>query len=113
MTITDSQMNELKAVAPSARIITEGGYPFIHIACLQLPANCAPNTVEALLCVYPYHGYNSKLFFTEKITGTVSRNWNQSVRVLGKMWFAISWQTQPSLTPLQILMIQLQALYKK
>jgi hypothetical protein len=110
MDFPEEEVSELKTIAPNLSIAPEGGSTYIYISGLVLPNGCQPEIVDALLCSVPREGYNSRLFFSEKITGGPERNWNSTIRVLGRNWFAISWQTQPGLRLAEILSIHLKAL---
>ena len=97
MNFPEEQIEELRKIAPNLSIAQEGGYTYILIEKLSLPDNCQPSIVDALLC--PTHhptGYNSRLFFSEKIEGCPDgRNWNGSIRILERNWLAISWNIPP------------------
>lgn len=110
MIFSEEEISELKTIAPNLSIAQEGGYTYILISGLLLPDCCQPTIVDALLCSLPREGYNSRLFFSEQIAGGSVRNWNGNIRVLGRNWFAISWQTQPGLRLAEILSVHLKAL---
>lgn len=107
-----TQIEELKQISPNLSVAQEGGYTFIYIEKLQLPDECIPNTVDALLCASPREGYESRLYFSEKITGCPDRNWNGNIRVLGQNWYAISWRVPSGLRLSEALLIHLKALRK-
>ncbi|OYU95634.1 MAG: hypothetical protein CFE21_10875 [Bacteroidetes bacterium B1(2017)] len=111
MSYDENQISELKKITPNLSTAQEGGYNYILIEGLQLPSHCSPITVDALLCPTPSNSYNSRLFFSSKITGCPERNWNGNIRVLERNWFAISWQTQNGLRLSEILLIHLKSLY--
>lgn len=111
MDFDNKQIEDLKRIAPNLSVAEEGGYSFVYIEGLILPSNCTPNKVDALLCPSQREGYQSRLFFSTKISGCdPSRNWNGNIRVLGRNWYAISWQTPPNLTLSQILLTHTKAL---
>lgn len=110
MNFDEKQIEDLKRIAPNLSKAEEGGYSFILIEGLVLPTNCIPSKVDALLCPSPREGYQSRLFLDTKINGCPpSRNWNGNIRVLGRNWYAISWQTLPNLTLSQMLLTHLKA----
>lgn len=112
MVFDETQIAELKRIAPNLSIAEEGGYTFIHIEGIILPYGCVPQTVDALLCPTMREGYQSRLFFSQQITGCPQRNWNSNIRVLEKNWYAISWQTPTGLKLNEMLLIHLKALQK-
>lgn len=107
MLYSQDELDELKLIAPDLSIAQEGGYSYILIKNLQLPEGCRPNQVDALLCPRPHSGYESRLFFSEMITGCPMRNWNSQIRVLEKNWCAISWRIQSKLRLAEILILHL------
>ena len=110
MNFDQTQILELKQLAPNLSQAQEGGYTFILIEKLQLPDSCQPALVDALLCPTPRDGYESRLFFSSQITGCPARNWNGKIRVLEKNWYAISWKVPAGLRLYEILLIHLKAL---
>ena len=104
------QIEELKRIAPSVSEATERGYSYLLIENLQLPDQCIPSVVNALLCPTPREGYNSRLFFSSKIEGIPARNWNGNIRALDRNWYAISWQVLDGLRLAEILMVHLNSL---
>mgnify|MGYP006909091136 CR=1 FL=1 len=111
MEFPEDQISELKGIAPDLSIAQEGGIPYIRIKGLKLPDGCVPETVNALLCPLKRDGYESSLFYSEKITGCPSRNWNRNgVRILGESWYAVSWRVSSGLRLAEMLQIHLSAL---
>ncbi|KAB7725507.1 hypothetical protein F5984_26060 [Rudanella paleaurantiibacter] len=109
MIFSEEEIHELKTIAPNLSVAQEGGYTYILICGLLLPDGCQPAVADALLCSLPREGYNSRLFFSEQIAGGPTLNWNGNIRVLGRNWYAISWQTQPGLRLAEILSVHLKA----
>lgn len=72
----------------------EGGATFILISQLKLPTGCQPECVDALLCPSPRDGYTSRLFFAQQVQkpSGAPPNWNGSVRLLERTWYAFSWR---------------------
>jgi hypothetical protein len=109
MNIPQDQIEELKSIAPSLQMASEGGYTYILISQLNLPGNCKPSVVDALLCPMPKDGYQSRLYFDTTLNGGPQRNWNANVRILGKTWYGISWQTPIGLTLKEMLLVHIKA----
>lgn len=74
----------------------EGTTPYLIIRQLHLPEGCTPERCDVLLCPIKANGYNSKLYFAERIRGnkTDQLNWqgDATFRILEKNWFSFSWQ---------------------
>jgi len=114
MNFSENQINGLKSITPNLKTVQEGGYSYFYIEGLKLPEGCLPNIVDALLCPTPLPNYQSRLYFSSKISGLGSsgRNWNGKLRAIGQNWFAISWQTKSGLSLVEMLSIHLKALKK-
>ena len=113
MHFSQEQIDELKKIAPNLSIAQEGDYFYLLIEKLQMPDNCIPSEVDALLCPTTHTGYNSRLLLSEKLTGVnPSLNWNGKFRVLERNWFAISWNLQPNQNLAEILMLHLKPFRK-
>lgn len=109
MEFPKNQIEELKQIAPSLSQASEGGYTFLLIEAMAMPEGCIPEQVDALLCPSPREGYSSRLFLSSQITGCPALNWNGNIRVLGKNWYAISWQSSPGLRLVEMLQVHLKA----
>lgn len=112
MIYSEEQINNLKAIIPNLETIQEGGYNYIYIEKLNLPEGCVPEVVDALLCPTKREGYESRLYFSSKISGCANRNWNGNIRAVGRNWFAISWKVKSNLTLVEMLSVHLNALRK-
>jgi len=111
MSISQDQIDELKQHWSDAKVASEGGATFILIPRLELPAECMPNPVEALLCPMPRDGYQSRLFFAVQIEGGRPHHWNaQNVLILERNWFAFSWKAPLGLRLVQMLLNHVSAL---
>lgn len=99
MHIPQDQVEELLAVFPNAQQAVEGGVTYFLLPKFPMPLCCAPKQVDALLCPVLRDGYQSRLFLSEMINGSPSRNWTitGNVRILDRNWYAISWQTRAGL----------------
>jgi hypothetical protein len=111
MEIPQEQIDELKAIAPSVSLSTEGNFSYLLIENLTLPDGCVPSVTDVLLCPMPREGYQSRIFYPSIISGCPTRNWNASnVRILSRNWFAFSWTIPPGLTLSETLLFHLNAL---
>jgi hypothetical protein len=93
MRFPDDQIEELKAMFGGVGQGVEGGVTYFLLPGLMLPEGCAPSSTDALLCPTPRDGYNSRLFFANRIQSRQSLNWNAvGVRIFERNWNAFSWQ---------------------
>lgn len=105
------QIAALKTLYPEISAAEEGQWTFLRIEKLGLPDGANPQTVTALLCPTLRDGYQSRLFLSAKVThqgkGT---NWNaDGVVILGERWWAVSWQTKPDRTLLEMIQDHVEA----
>lgn len=106
----DRDLEEVRRLSPSARRYAEGGNAFILFPSFELPAGSQPQKCDLLLCTERRgDGYESRLFFSERVTGKRSLTWTES-RVAERQWYAYSYQTAAGLRPLQQLLTHLGAL---
>lgn len=112
MQFPQDQIDELKQIAPILSFIEDGGHSYFLIKQFPLPEGCSPSEMDLLLCPLAHTGYNSRLFFAQAITGCPQRNWNGSLRVLDKNWFAISWNVPVDLRLAETLLVHLNAFRK-
>ena len=109
--ISNDQIEEINRLFNGTSSYKEGGYVYFYIPDLQMPEGCNPEKVDVLLCPMPRDGYNSRLFFAEKIQSLKSQNWNvNGVRILEKNWHAFSWKVPQNLRLSQMIAIHLKGL---
>lgn len=105
------QVGELKQLFPGVQRCDEGGYAYFLLPGLSLPGGCTPGHADILLCPMPRDGYPSRLFFAQVVQSPVSRNWNNTSRILERNWHAFSWIIdQPGLRLAQLVAAHLEAL---
>jgi hypothetical protein len=93
MSYPQEQIDELKRYCTKLSALKEGCTLFFYLEGLRLPAGCAPETCDALLCPTDKDGYPSRLYFSAQVTGPYPRNWNVSgARIGEKNWWAFSWK---------------------
>ncbi len=109
MELNEEWQLEFLGVYPNAKFLQEGGFKYIYVAELKLPQNCSPNVIPAMLCISQKDGYDSRLYLSQKIDGSIPRNWNSAIYLLDTTWHSISWKTQAGLTYLEMLMVHLTA----
>lgn len=90
MEFPNDQIEELKRIYPNVKMAEETGYTYFLLPDLDMPEGCMPAKVDALFCPMKREGYNTTLYFSEKITNP-SRTWTREVRILDRTWHAISW----------------------
>jgi hypothetical protein len=105
------QIEELKGLFGNVSAAEEGGMTYFFIPSLGLPSGCTPPTVDALLCPTNRDGYNSRLFYAERIQSPIQRNWNANgIRILERNWHAFSWQVPEKLRLAQMIGVHLKGL---
>ena len=112
MDFESDQIDEVKRIYPEIQVAEEAGFTYFFLPNLDLPDNCSPATLDALFCPMPRDGYKSRLFFSEKITGCQSLNWNSQVRILDRTWYAISWNINPDQRLIQLIRSHIDAFRK-
>jgi len=106
------QIEELKKVHPDVQMAEEAGFTYFFLPQFELPDGCIPSKVDALFCPMPRDGYQSRLFFSEIISGCTNRNWNGQARILDQTWHAISWNINPNQRLIQLIRSHLDAFRK-
>ncbi|HET6841360.1 MAG TPA: hypothetical protein VFK06_06690 [Candidatus Angelobacter sp.] len=86
------QTDELKGYCKKVSVLPEAGVEFLYLEELRLPVGCTPAVCDALLCPVAKDGYPSRLFFAAQVSSQFARNWNGTVRIGEKNWFAFSWK---------------------
>lgn len=109
MSIDRTQADELCTLFGSVSCATEAGVTLFALHELQLPAGCTPASVEVLLWPAPRDGYDSRLYFAQRVQSRVDRNWSEH-RVLDRNWWAFSWRTQSGLRLAQMVAIHVRGL---
>jgi hypothetical protein len=108
------QTDELKGYCKRVSLLPEGGIEYLHLEELRLPAGCLPATCDALLCPVAKDGYPSRLYFSVQVSGQFARNWNGTVRIGEKNWYAFSWKVDfASPTLAQLLVAHLNGFAKE
>ena len=93
MSEEDPKFAALQAMHPAASLHTEGGQPLALVPGAKFII-AGGKSMEMTLLLFPaaHSGYVSRLFFERKLEGVGrSQNWNQHT-VLGRAWWAPSWQ---------------------
>jgi hypothetical protein len=114
MAYSEVQIEELKGYCKKVGALTELGIDLLYLEALRLPAGCTPEVCDALLCPVAKDGYSSRLYFSQQINGRFARNWNGTVRIGEKNWYAFSWKVELSAPTLaQILLAHLNGFAKE
>lgn len=109
MSFPADQVSELKQLCEEVSQCEEGGCMFLLISKLRLPETCTPLVVDALLCPTPRDGYESRLYFAERIQTKNQLNWNGRVRIVERNWEAFSWKVSAEPRLIQIVAAHLRA----
>lgn len=108
---TEEALQEILPVCPDAKEYTEQGRTYILLPALRLPNSCTPKVVDALLCLSHRDGYDTRLYFAQRVSCRNNLNWNaQNVPILQRTWFAYSWRVAPNDRPIEVLAQHLKAL---
>lgn len=109
MTVSESELEEIRAICPEAKVMNEGGLTFVHLPGLKISTGEKDPVVrEALLCLQTHSGYPTRLFLSEAIPGK-GNNWT-SHRILDKTWHTWSWNHVQPDRPAKVLVQHLLAL---
>lgn len=92
----ESQLEEVRSTIGNATHLVEAGRTYVAIKAFRLPEGCSPATTDVLL--FPESGgsgYESRLYFADRVTGLKADtlNWQPGVHIAGKTWQVFSWQT--------------------
>lgn len=109
MDLNEEWKQEFLAVFPKAIFMQEAGFKYAYIPAFKLPEGCKPEECPLLLCISAKDGYDSRLYFSEQIVSPEKRSWNSNIYLLDSNWYSISWKTEPGLSYLQMLMVNLRA----
>lgn len=95
MEYPSDQIEEIKQLCDSVLFAKEGEINYLLLNGLNLLEGSKPLKVDALFCPVPRDGYNSRLFFSEKIDSPDYNqlNWNvNGIRILERNWYGYSWK---------------------
>jgi len=111
MRYSDEQLKELKLyLSSNVRELEEGGYVYVYIPGIKMPPGCTPGATDALLCPRPHSGYPSRLFLKDSIQTPKPVNWNGQVFVLGRQWYAFSYNYVENMSLLNMVMNHLRGM---
>jgi len=106
--ISADALEELRAICPAAKEMSEASYAYVYLPGLKLPLGCSPCQADALLCLHSRHGYQSWLMLSAPVVGK-GNNWTTH-HVLDRTWHACSWdRVSADLRPAQALAEHLRA----
>lgn len=106
----DQQFEELQKFYPHAQKALEGGIEFILLPELDLPPNCEPKKIDALLCPVLRDGYHTRLFYSQRINGIPPKNWNGKKYICDRNWVAYSWKSKEGMELLEMVRYHLHTL---
>jgi hypothetical protein len=87
-----TEFEALKRMHPNATLHTEGGVSVVLLPDTKFIAG--GKSVQMMLLLYPakHSGYDTRLFFEQKLEGAgMSNNWSEHI-VLARNWWAPSWK---------------------
>lgn len=108
--LAPDELEELKAICPGAKPLTDGPLHLVHLPNLRLHSDGKQIEIaEALLCLSEHQGYSTRLYLSQPLP-TKAKNWGAQT-VAGRVWHSWSWQGVPRThSPAQILAQHLKAL---
>lgn len=104
MDIPQTQIDELKRVFKGVMVGSEGATPYFLLPNITLPQHCSPRIVDALLCPVVQNGYQTRMYYSERINRPPHPdpekrlNWSGNIRILERNWNVLSWQVQGGTT---------------
>lgn len=108
MEIQAEQIEALKLLFPGrVGLLEEGKVSYILVRGVIPPGQ--KEAVDLLLCPTARDNYPSRLFLSRQISTPTPRNWNASVRIGDRAWFAISWRVPTNLTLVEMITTHLRA----
>ena len=116
MEFPQEQITELKGYFGVVEQGEEAGLTYFLIPKFKLPEGCTPTECDVLLSPMPANGYDSRLYFAERIQQAkipnLYLNWNATdVRILDRNWHAFSWKlTKPNLRLAELVLLHLKPL---
>jgi len=88
----DDQVDELRALCPAVRGLTEGGTEYYFLPGIRVPG--IADIVDALLCPQEHSGYTTRLFLSSVVPGK-GQNWRPHT-ILSRLWHTCSWNNVPA-----------------
>lgn len=92
MDLPNDQIEELKRYFGKVAATEEGGVPYVLLEGVQLPVSCSPSVADLLLCPVQQGGYQTRVYYSQRVASPTERNWNYNGRICDRQWFAYSWQ---------------------
>ena len=90
MELPVDEIEEGRAALGNALAFTEGASSLLLVKDIR-PFPEKTDSCDVILIPEPNGGYPSRLFFSEKLNGPISRNWNGERQFFERTWFAFSW----------------------
>jgi len=89
---TATEFAAIKAMHPAATLHSENNVPVVLLPAFKFRAGGKSFQMALLLYPAQHSGYVTRLFFEQQLVGAgQSNNWNPHT-VLGRTWWAPSWQ---------------------
>jgi hypothetical protein len=88
----------LRSLCAQASLLTDGGTNVAHLPGVQFQAGAQRVRRDLLLWPCARDGYETRLFLSGQVVGSVQRAW-KSFQLCGRTWWAVSWQGVPATLP--------------
>lgn len=110
MNYPQEQIDELKRLFPGVSYASEGGFDYFLLPNVQLPPQCQSGQIDVLLCPNHREGYNSRLYFPDKVQSGRTPNWNGSTFIFDRQWYSFSWKLSEGLRLSQMVLSHMKGL---
>ena len=97
MTAPEQQLAVIIDLCAQAQLVDEAGRKVVFLPNMTFQAGHEAATQDLLFVPFPHSGYESRLFFTQQLSGGDARNWTQH-NLLNRNWWAPSYRVDVSLS---------------
>lgn len=104
MTTSVKHLEQIRKFCPGAELVQEGGQTAVLLPGLRIKTPKGRELRDALLWPWSRDSYDSRLFLSEAVTAPNANNWNPFT-ILGRTWYACSWQGVPNGLPWQEILL--------
>ena len=109
----ESDLEGLRPLSPRVDAVTEGGHHYFLLKEVALPETWTPRRVNLLLHPKPRDGYESRLYYSERVVSPTQRldlNWQGQILLFERQWHFMSWRHEAAgLTLHQLIQVHLRA----
>ena len=92
----EEQLNLIIGLCPKAQLVDESGQKVIFLPDMKFQAGACESTQNLLFVPFPLFGYDSSLFFAQRLNEGPARNWTQH-NLLNREWWRLSYRVNTRL----------------